>query len=129
MLAVLTKYQVPEKKAVVFAALEGAWIKSLDALTALDPAAFDELADELKENDQITPRVTKAILNEGQGKQPVLRARSATEAYDARHDGGADARALTSEQAKLLERESTDTTGRDLFAKGQSRSSGPRSLL
>ena len=80
VLAVLTKYQVPEKKAVVFAALEGAWIKSLDALTALDPAAFDELADELKENDQITPRVTKAILNEGQGKQPVLRARSATEA-------------------------------------------------
>ena len=29
VLAVLTKYQVPEKKAVVFAALEGAWIKSL----------------------------------------------------------------------------------------------------
>ena len=80
VLAVLTKYQVPEKKAVVFAALEGAWIKSLDALTALDPAAFDELADELKEEHQIPPRITKAILNEVQGRQPVLCAPSATEA-------------------------------------------------
>ena len=94
VLAVLTKYQVPEKKAVVFAALEGAWIKSLDALTALDPAAFDELADELKEEHQIPPRITKAILNEVQGRQPVLCAPSATEAqqlspFDQRQEGSA----------------------------------------
>ena len=79
---------------MVFAALEGAWIKSLDALTALDPAAFDELADELKEEHQIPPRITKAILNEVQGRQPVLCAPSATEAqqlspFDQRQEGSA----------------------------------------
>ena len=51
----------------------------------------------------------------------AAKARRAADAYDARHGGGADARARSSEQAKILERESTDATGRDLFAKGQSR--------
>ena len=51
----------------------------------------------------------------------AAKARRAADACDARHGGGADARARSSEQAKILERESTDATGRDLFAKGQSR--------
>jgi nuclear GTP-binding protein len=49
------------------------------------------------------------------------RAKKATDDYDAKYEGGADTRALASEQAEALKREGKDCTGQDLFAKGQSK--------